>query len=700
MLSRLFPFIHSDKTTQALFVVWLVIATFIGYLVASLISSRQHAELRVHDQARTYARLVEEHASATFDRANIALLAVADQLNPLDLSLSKPLPEARRLVIEKLIQTHVQRTEGIVAMPVFNAHGDVIADPLGAPAGTNVSDREYFQFLKRSPLGSPMISSAILGRVSHKWGVRLGRRIDLADGSFGGMISANLGLDENFNYFYSTLSLGKDGAVSLRDPEDRLLTRYPVVEQMLGKQIASSGPIKERLHAGDPEGLIVITSAIDNIERVFAFRRLKKYPVYAGVGLSLDEALFSWRNDRNAAVLGAMLVIFAGIFITIILRRHNVAEDKLKALGIVVESSQDAITTANLDGIITSWNAGAEQLYGYTAEETVGKPATLIVPQDQSEIYRSWLENCRNGQALINLEAIRVNKEGRKIDVSLTISPIRNSKGFVDSYSVIARDITEKNRLEAQVQQFNIDLEQKVRQRTAQLRTLSKRLTMAEDKERRNLSQDLHDDLGQILAMVKLKLTSLELLSAEDSRETLQTQVKELEALVDQANRSVRSLSLQLSPPVLHQLGLVPALEWLAEELQRAHDLNINVSDDGQPKPLGQASSNALFRAVRELLLNVYKHAKIDRADLDISVVDDRLLLSVSDRGVGFDVTKAVTPTAAGGYGLFSVRERIGYIGGEMHIDSSPGDGTVVVLSLPLERRKNWRTENDTTASG
>ncbi|MBI5922274.1 MAG: PAS domain S-box protein [Betaproteobacteria bacterium] len=700
MPSRPIPFISSERTTQALFVVWLVIAAFIGYLIVSLVSSRQHAELRVRDQARTYARLVDEHASATFDRANIALLAVADQLHPQDLSLAKPLSETRRQAIEKLLRTQLQRTEGIVGMPLANAHGDVIADALDVPAGTNLSDRQYFQTLSRSPRTSPLISPAILGRVSHKWGVILGRRINSADGSFSGMISANLGLDENFTYFYSTLSLGKNGAVSLRDPEDRLLMRYPVVEQMLGKQIASSGPIKERLQAGDAEGLIVIASAIDKIERVFAFRRLKKYPVYAAVGLSLDEALVSWRHDRDAVVLGAMLVILAGIFITIALRRQSEAEKKLEALGIVVESSQDAITTANMDGVITSWNAGAERLYGYTAEEMIGKPGTLIVPADQNEVYSQWLEKCRNEQPLANLEATRVTKEGKRIDVSMTISPIRDSAGRIDSYSVIARDITERKQLEAQVQQFNIDLEQQVWQRTAQLRTLSKRLAMAEEKERRNLSQDLHDDLGQILAMVKLKLTSLELLNAEVSQETLQTQLKEMETLVDQANRSVRSLSLQLSPPVLQQFGLVPALEWLADELQRAYDLKVHVSDDGQPKPLGHASSNTLFRAVRELLLNVHKHARIDRADLDISVVDDRLLLSVSDRGVGFDVAKAVTPSAAGGYGLFSVRERIGYIGGEMHIDSNPGDGTVVVLSLPLERRKKWRVDNDTTASG
>lgn len=578
MLSRQLPFIQIDRTAQALIVVWLVITAFIGYLFVSLIGSRQDTEQRVRDQAMSYARLVDEHASATFDRANIALLAVTDHLNPSDLSGSKPLTAARRTTIEKLLRSQLQRTPGIVAMPLTNARGEVIADPLGAPPGTSLSDRKHFQILKHSSRDSPLVSQAVLGRVSGKWGVILGRRIDLPDGSFGGMISSNLGLDANFTYFYSTLALGKDGAVSLRDPEDRLLVRYPVVEQKLGKPIASSGLIKERLQAGDPGGVMVLASAIDGIERVFAFRRLQNYPIYAAVGLSLGEALVSWRRDRDVAVLGALMVILAGGFITVALWRQDAAEKKLKALG--------------------------------------------------------------------------------------------------------------------------VDLEQKVWQRTAQLRSLSKRLTMTEEKERQTLSQDLHDDLGQILAMVKLKLSALEKPGQASLSAELQQELTELESLVDQANRSVRSLSLQLSPPVLHQFGLVPALEWLAEEFHRSYDLKVHVSDDGSDKPLDTASSNALFRAVRELLINVHKHATVGKAEVDVSVVDERLVLSVSDCGIGFDVGNTVVPSAHGGYGLFSVRERISYIGGEMHIDSSPGNGTVIVLTLPLERRSKWRMEHDTTAAG
>ena len=235
---------------------------------------------------------------------------------------------------------------------------------------------------------------------------------------------------------------------------------------------------------------------------------------------------------------------------------------------------------------------------------------------------------------------------------------------------------------------FTRKLEEQVRSRTLQLSTLTMEVTLAEERERHMLAQDLHDDLGQVLAVAKLKLTTLEEPRGADWGSQLQ-QIREIEKMIDQANQSVRSLSLQLSPPVLHQLGLVPALEWLAEEMQRSRGLAVQVRNDSQDKPLDQAASFMLFRAVRELLINVAKHAGVARADVALEVVDGKLILSVADNGVGFDAGKSVVPSAGGGYGLFSVRERISHIGGEVQIDSRPGDGTVVVLILPLQNRES-----------
>jgi two-component system, chemotaxis family, CheB/CheR fusion protein len=229
----------------------------------------------------------------------------------------------------------------------------------------------------------------------------------------------------------------------------------------------------------------------------------------------------------------------------------------------------------------------------------------------------------------------------------------------------------------------NESLERKVRERTAQLRALAVELSLAEERERRSLAQDLHDDLGQVLAIIKHKLTALH--GSERSAD-LAGELKAIEDLTDQANKSMRTLAFQLSPPVLHTLGLIPALEWLTEEMERVYGLKVRLSDDGAPKPLDEPSRSTLFRAVRELLINVAKHAGARMAEVTSLRSDKRLTLAVNDDGGGFDYQKALQAApGTGGLGLVSLRERIEFIGGEMHVDSRPNEGTTITLIAPLQ---------------
>lgn len=230
-------------------------------------------------------------------------------------------------------------------------------------------------------------------------------------------------------------------------------------------------------------------------------------------------------------------------------------------------------------------------------------------------------------------------------------------------------------------------LEQQVGERTAQLHALAMELTMIEERERQEVAKELHDGLSQILAVAKLKLSALDPRLADSPWSgELKQKVTAIAGLLDEADRVARSLTMQLSPPVLHELGLVAALEWLADEMRSTYGLRVNVRDDGLPKLLDKAARTAVFRVTRELLINVAKHARIDVAELSTRCVADRLILSVVDAGAGFAAQGSLMPSAKGGFGLFSVRERIGFIGGEVHVDSSPGNGTVVVLSVPLMR--------------
>lgn len=228
------------------------------------------------------------------------------------------------------------------------------------------------------------------------------------------------------------------------------------------------------------------------------------------------------------------------------------------------------------------------------------------------------------------------------------------------------------------------ELEVRVRERTRQLdeanvdlRGLTSELLVVEERERRSLAADLHDGPCQLLVLAQMKLAGLRRQLDEDQLAAL----KEIEALVEEANRSSRSLTFQLSPPILHDLGLGPAAEWLADDLFRVHGVRFEVDDDGRLGALQEKTRVILFRALRELLVNVIKHAETDTATVRLRRRGGLAVLVVEDRGVGFETEE----TRGARFGLTSIRERLRHLGGSMAIDSRIGQGTRVELAAPLE---------------
>jgi signal transduction histidine kinase len=206
---------------------------------------------------------------------------------------------------------------------------------------------------------------------------------------------------------------------------------------------------------------------------------------------------------------------------------------------------------------------------------------------------------------------------------------------------------------------------------------------VAEERERRNLARDLHDDLGQLLSLAGIRLAQLR----EAPPGELPTRLGEIEKLVGDAQERTGSLTFRLSPPLLHDVGLAAAAEWLAEEIERTYGLRVSVDDDGRPKPLDEATRSILFRALRELLINVARHAQTSSAHVRLWRSDAEVGVSVDDDGVGFD--SSVEPA---GFGLVSVRERLRHVGGDMTIESVPGDGARVVLVAPTATRSGTAT--------
>jgi signal transduction histidine kinase len=240
-----------------------------------------------------------------------------------------------------------------------------------------------------------------------------------------------------------------------------------------------------------------------------------------------------------------------------------------------------------------------------------------------------------------------------------------------------------------QLASLNQTLEQRVTQRTAEaveraqkLRLLSAELSLAEERERRRIAQVLHDDLQQMLMAARLHLRALGETENAAKRAGI---IREIHNMLERSFNLTRSLSVELSPPVLHDHGLAAALAWLAAQARKHHGARVSVDADSSANPKALDVRVFLFQAVRELLLNAVKHAAGSPVHIVMKGVGScKFRVIVSDRGSGFDpATLDRQGIQLGGLGLFSIRERMASFGGKLQIDSAPGHGTRITLVAP-----------------
>ena len=248
---------------------------------------------------------------------------------------------------------------------------------------------------------------------------------------------------------------------------------------------------------------------------------------------------------------------------------------------------------------------------------------------------------------------------------------------------------SEQQRTEDQLRLLNHALEQQVVDRTAladwrarQLRALISELTQAEERERRRIAELLHDYFQQQLVAVKFKLAGLQrTLRDAGPLEAL----ADIGKILDESIDASRALTYELSPPVLYSSSFRAALEWLAEWKEQKHGLKVEIHGGPDVEPSDESVKVLLFQTIRELLFNVVKHAKTDRARIEFERRDDKQIqVAVCDEGIGFDpaALKSTAQTEQG-FGLCRIRERLQWIGGQFQLESAPGRGTRAVVVIP-----------------
>ena len=345
-------------------------------------------------------------------------------------------------------------------------------------------------------------------------------------------------------------------------------------------------------------------------------------------------------------------------------RAEEALQEREKHIRTVVTGASIILFALDREGVITLSEGKGLDAMGRKPGESVGRLVSDVY-QDVPQIG----ENIRRALAGEEFASI-VELVGGTFETRY--SPLRGQNGEIAGVIGVATDITERKRAETQLLAYQ-----------ERLRSLASELSLAEERERRRIARDLHDRIGQTLAICKIKLGALR---ASASSTGLAGPLDEIHKLIDEIIQETRSLTFEVSSPILYELGLEAAVEWLVEQIQEQYGLLSHFEDDRQPKPLDDDVRVLLFQAVRELLTNVAKHAQAHNVKVSLRRDDSNIKITVEDDGNGFDTSDVVSHwSRSEGFGLFSIRERLGHLGGRLEVESEPGHGTWATLAAPLK---------------
>ncbi|HEU4683235.1 MAG TPA: PAS domain S-box protein [Nitrospira sp.] len=358
----------------------------------------------------------------------------------------------------------------------------------------------------------------------------------------------------------------------------------------------------------------------------------------------------------------------------------------------------------------TRWDAKEFELLGVPPHSITPSGAEFyrrVFPEDRA-LIRESVQRAIDSTGSLEHEFRVVLPDGQLRWLAAKGQVLKGEQGKPVRMIGVNFDITERKRTEARLRSFAQELEARVAERTREmaalhgrLRALTTALHLTEQRERQRLATDLHDYLAQLLALVRMKLGQMKRLAPPPALADI---VHEAEAIVHEALTYTRTLVAQLSPPVLHEFGLPIALKWLAEQMVR-QELSVEVRQSVPDRiPLPEDQAVLLFQSVRELLINVRKHAMTNQAVVSIDRRDDELCITVRDHGAGVDLSAAAAsadqPSATSSkFGLFSIRERMLAIGGRFELDSAPGKGMTARLIVPFSPLATTDRESTPPAS-
>ncbi len=378
---------------------------------------------------------------------------------------------------------------------------------------------------------------------------------------------------------------------------------------------------------------------------------------------------------REEKVIGVVLV-----FRDVAERRQEQIETAEQAA--LLELTQDSVFVIDMEGRILFWSRGAEAMLGYSKSQAAGNISHDLLrtefPRPLAEIRAELM---RTGHWEGDL--IKTAQDGRRIAVSGRWVLQWGKRDQAPRVLVISSDITARKRGE----------ELLVLQRE-QLRALAERLQRVREEDRKRVARDLHDQIGQILTAIKMDMTWMTRHLPESEGEVLARLTESIQ-LINDGVKSVRTICSGLRPGVLDDLGLAAAIEWQASEFAARNGVQCLVSVPPIDLHLDGDRATATFRIFQECLTNVIRHAQAKSVRVDLCQEEESILLVVEDDGIGF--CESGLSNSLGSLGLLGMKERAQFCGGDVHISSSPGNGTTVTVRVPVDIPRAKRSETCTS---
>jgi PAS domain S-box-containing protein len=652
-----------------------LLALTLAIAVRTSLSERADRFDDARNNAVSLARALDQHVTGLIDGASQYLIDLRNVVEE-----SGALEGVQPSLLNRILEGQV-RAGAIRRAFLVDEHGTRVGPSLAAEDGFNVADRRWFQAHRNDRSRALRISSPVRSVIDGKWVVPLSVRIDKPDGSFGGAAAASLGTDFVID-FYRSLGVHEGGSIAMVRNDGALLMRYPRSDQFVLARIPEANLSK---FVG-AEGVVDLTSSVDGTERIAAYRRGATHPLLVVVSLSREQVLGAWERDTLQRAAGALLVVLLLTLFTLVLlkqlRRELDVAISLQHFRQAVDNSADFVFWARSDGRLVYTNEAAAKRLGYSPSQIVHVTVPDIAPEYPLAAWEEFWTRLTQAQKL-RLETDALPREGPRFPIGIAASYVRI--GQEDYAFAIGRDLTEERRIFAEVRALNVNLEQRVRERTEELARTNSELASFSY----SVSHDLRAPLRHMLAFLQMLREDAQTSFSPEGLQRL-TRIEERTAFMSSLIEGLLKLS-QVSQMPLHkaEVDLSRVADDILRELQRAEpQRSVVVAVDGNHRVIGDPA--LLTALLQNLLGNAWKYTR-DAAPARIAfganVVGGHAVYSVRDNGAGFEPKYAARMFSAFqrfhpatefeglGVGLATCKRIVERHGGRIWAESAPGEG-------------------------